>query len=955
VWAVLWDRFQPEFDAVMAGNAIYNDNAPLDFQKYGDGLTLEIYYSYRFVPVANKEGRVIGMYNQATDTTNQVLAERRLGTVRDMSEQLLIARTTKEYYGGIADVLEQNVLDAPFALYYSVSQGVIDGSAVTASVHLQTTVGVPQDHPAAPRKLAFSLPVKPCAQFGNAARMSSPTLSAISALSSRSGRVHFSSDTSTWPIQKALATRQCVVVEDCRHLIQGFPIRAWDELPFSTIVIPVCSDSAIEIPEGVMILGLNARRPLDADYDSWVQVLRAQLATTLQSVKAYEAEQKRQDDIVAMERAKTAWFRGAAHDLRTPLTLINGPIEDLLASNLTQNHKQQLLTAKRNVDRLMRLVNALMDFTRLEAGRVEGRFVPTDLGSFVSDLVALFRPAVERLRIGFEVEIEPHEKLVHIDPGLFETIVSNLIGNALKYTEQGTITVRLTYGEFAEVSVIDTGVGIPAKELGLVTEWFHRASNAVHSGTQGTGLGLALAREMLRLHNGELLVASQTAAETGGPHGSVFTARIPLTSKIITVGPGPSVFGAYSKEVANEAMRWIKDNDIDSNDGQSDSQTGSSSNRLTEGLMFEKSDVLLLVDDNLDMRSYIRHIFSPFCTVVEAANGAEALLMAIESPPDLILSDVMMPKMNGLELLSEIRKRPETRITPMVLFSAMTGDEARVDGLIMGAEDYLEKPFKPKELLARVHLHMQVGKKRANLEKLFAEREVELTLLSDYCPSGIMRADDQGHVVYANTAFRDMAGMSESDDPDGWAQLVDPETHFRLVQLWTDYVNGPEKELKLTWTWRTGRTASGIFIRLDFVMEGMSGIIGCVTDTTYEQQRLIEAEQRRLEAEESKHQQELLIDLTSHEIRTPVSAILQCSSLVKENLMALKDQLNWSGSNGFKPTAELLADLEEDVEALESGLCLGDDADVRYISMRSRAGANSRGCVISCPDTIRWV
>ena len=908
----------------MNGTAVYVENQRVDILTHGDGLPLEVYYSYRFVPVTTKNAKVIGMYNQATDTTSQILAERRLTTVRDMSDQMLVARTTKEYYNGIVEVLEQNPHDAPFALCYSVHPRQAEGPEVIVDVKLQTTIGVPLSHPEA-QSLTLTLPMKMRYNFGpNAERLSSPTLSALSALSSGSGRMYHSSDSRSWPILKALTTHQCVLIDDCRPLIEGYELRVWDQLPVSAIVVPVCSESSMEIPESVLILGLNVLRPLDADYDAWIQVIRANLAASLRSVQAYEAEQKRIDDGAAMERAKTAWFRGAAHDLRSPLTLICGPLEDLLESNLNPRQKSTVVTAKRNAERLMRLVNALMDFSRLEAGRVEGRFVPTDLGSFVSNLAALFRPAVERMRIRFSIQIQPHDKLVYIDPILFETAISNLIGNALKYTEEGAIIVRVSYGEVAEIAVIDTGVGIPSNEIGMVTEWYHRATTTVHTGTQGTGLGLALAKELIKIHDGDLLITSQTAAESGGPHGSTFTARIPLSNKIAAAHGTAGTFGAYGRELAKEAMYWATDTETDtSSDGGGDS-SGSSA-RLSEGLMFEKTDLLLLVDDNLDMRKYIRHIFTPFCTVIEAANGEEALQMARTTPPNLILSDVMMPKMNGFDLLSAIRKSPETTIVPMVLLSAMKSDEARVDALIMGAEDFMEKPFKPKELLARVHLHMQVGKKRANLEKLFVSREAEIALLSDYCPSGIMRADKNGHLIYGNEAWRKMAGMSANDDPDSWGSFVDQATHMRIGKVWMDFVYGEEKELKLSWKWRHGSAVSGFFIRLDLALSSLSGILGCVTDTTYEEQRLVEAEerrleaeQRRLEAEESKHQQELLIDLTSHEIRTPVSAILQCSSLVKENLVALKDQLKWSGSNGFWPTAELLEDLEEDVEALES-------------------------------------
>ena len=921
-WAILWDQMQPVFQEVLAGNPVYRDNEYHDFGTYGDGLPLEMYYSYRFVPVISKEGKVIGMFNSATETTDQILAERRLATVRDMSEQMLLARTLKEYYSGIADVFEQNTHDAPFILCYSVFQGSTDQSTVTVDVTLESTVGVPEGHPSAIRRTTIALSHKPRSAFGrHADRLSSPTLSAISALSSGSGGMNHSSENQSWPIQEALSTRQCVVVDDCRALMQGCPVRIFDRIPVSAIVVPICSDTSIELPGSVLIIGLNIRRPFDTHYDAWIHVLRSNLASAQQSVKAREAEQKRLDDNAAMERAKSAWFRGAAHDLRSPLTLINGPLEDLLASNMLPGQKHQLMTAKRSTDRLLLLVNALMDFSRLEAGRVEAKFVPTDLPLFVTEIAELFRPAVERLRIQYLVQTPQHDQLVYIDPVLFETVVTNLIGNALKYTEKGSIAVRLDFGKFAEISVIDTGVGIPRDELGMVTQWYHRATNSIHAGTQGTGLGLALVKELLRLHNGDLLISSQTAEESGGAHGSTFTARVPLIERACTsnVVQPTETFGEYGKAVVRDAMRWTVDNETDSSSERGGDSQGAAQSRLSEGIMFEKSDVLMLVDNNLDMREYLRRVFAPYCTIVEAYNGAEALRMATLNPPNLILTDVMMPKMSGLELLAEMRKDPSTRLIPMVLISAMTGDEARVDGLMMGAEDYLEKPFKPKELIARVHLHMQVGKKRAKLERNFAEREAELALLSDYCPSAIMRADSSGQVLYANDAWRDMAGMSSTADLDSWPDYVHQSIHRSLLNSWALWIESQDKEFKITWRWQNGRVASGAFIRLDLMLDNsLSGILGCITDITHEEQRLIEAEQRRLEAEESKHQQELLIDLTSHEIRTPVSAILQCSSLVKENLIALRDQLKWSGANGFKPTEELLHDLGEDVEALES-------------------------------------
>lgn len=927
IWVAVWDYLEPFIKQALAGQSVYRENDALRYRKWGPGLPLEVYHTWRYVPIMAQDGSVLGLFNQSMETTEAVLAERRLASMRDVSETMLVNRTVNEYFSSIVEIFENAKKDAPFVLAYSVKQKEAAPLMMQVEISLESTVGVPENHPSAPKSLTLSLPTRGRAAFGpNADRMSSPTLSAISALSSGSGRVYQTAVDGFWPIQKALATRQSVIVDNCHELIQGYEVEEGDPLPVFAIVVPICSDASIDLPDAVLIIGLSPLRPFDHDYEQWVNVIRSQLNTGLVSVKSYEEDARRVEDLARMEKAKTAWFRGAAHDLRSPLTLVKGPLEDLLDTNLTPSQSNMAQTAKRNVDRLLRLINTLMDFSRLEAGRVQGRFVPTDLGAFVQDLAVVFRSAIERMKIRFHVEIQPTDKLVYVDPTLFETILSNLIGNALKYTESGSITVRLTYVDgYADIAVIDTGMGIPQDEIPNVAEWYHRATTAVHAGTQGSGLGLAIVRELLKLHGGELVVTSSTVAENPTGHGSIFTAKVPMAPKETLLEfdhAEAHELGNYGRGIANEAVRWVKDQDWEqSSDGNGGSTVGSGAgSKTSEPLLFGKTDVLLIVDDNVEMRDYIRKIFKSYCTVIEAGNGLEALDIIKKTPPDLILSDMMMPRMSGLELVTEVRRTEESKFIPMIMLSAMTSDDARVDALIAGAEDYLQKPFKPKELLARVHLHMQVGKKRRTLEQLFLEREAQVTLLSDYCPSGIMRANGGGHITYANAAWRQMAGVGPDVDPDTWPNFVDDKTREWLGKAWSEWVASGVKEATFRWRWLSGVTVSGLFIRLDKIDPKLTGLIGCLTDTSYEEERLVEAEKKRLEAEESKQQQELLIDLTSHEIRTPVSAILQCSSLVRENLMSLKEQLRFAAESkrGFLPTRALLEDIDEDLGALDS-------------------------------------
>jgi CheY-like chemotaxis protein len=434
---------------------------------------------------------------------------------------------------------------------------------------------------------------------------------------------------------------------------------------------------------------------------------------------------------------------------------------------------------------------------------------------------------------------------------------------------------------------------------------------------------LSIVREILHLHEGELEISSKISHSASEHHGSTFTARLPLKERRVAVNiTNDTVFGNYGRGMIDEAMRWKRDG-ASSTEG-SNSEVGvestlGSQSHYSNGLMFEPDDTLLIIDDNGDMRDYVKSIFSPYCKVREASNGEMGRQMALENPPDLILTDVLMPKLSGMELLTSLRSEPPTRITPIVMLSAVAGDEARLDALMSGAEDYLTKPFKPKELLARVHLQMHVGKKRKQLEAMYSQRQTEMALLSDLCPSGIMRANPEGVLTYANDSWRRMAGMPPGSDPATWPDFVDEDNQGLIYPAWSRFLNGKETETRIGWKWKNGSVSSGNFIRLDLLIPGMKGVLGCINDVTHEEMRIVEAERRRIEAEESKHQQELLVDLTSHEIRTPVSAILQCSSLVKENLVALTEQLKLAGPMGFNPTKDLLDDMAEDIEALESG------------------------------------
>ncbi|CAK9786228.1 hypothetical protein CC85DRAFT_260792 [Cutaneotrichosporon oleaginosum] len=981
LWDVAWDEVEPLVNKALAGEPAEREKGLIFYQRNERGRHIEKHHSFSFHPIFDKTGKVLGIWNPTHDHTDTVLAERRLKTTTKLVEETSFARTPQEMYQMTAEVMSQNPTDAPFVMLYSVkvagsaasSAASTEGGSLDLDLQLESSVGVPGGHPSAIEKIQItglsiasasgsfteeclaermgSVVVDKATDPGGShlvavdmTRMASPTTSVVGSVYSRGSghsrgsthssrrRLSISFDSSFWPIRKALETRQCVLVDNIQNLINGFPIRQWDELPDQAIVVPINNDPENKVPQAVMVLGLNLRRPFDGPYEDWVNMLRGYLSATLAAVTTFEEDMRLRLEKEKLERAKSAWFRGAAHEFRTPLTLIAGPLEDILQTKLNSSQRQQLQMVRRNITRLEQLMTSLLDLTRLESGKVEARFVPTDLADFITDLARVFRPAFEKHKIRFCVETEAHDA-VAVDPVLVEIVVAHLVINALKLTENGTVSIRLAFThDMASIIVSDTGTGMSETDMQSATNFFHRIQTAENRGTAATGVGLAIIKEIVRLHNGKLTIRTKTAASPGEDSGSTFTVSFPLSNEpnvdsLVTVP-----FGVYAKQVASDIKEWSKGGDTPSEDsllydgrtsvpsGRSASETSGSltSAGFTDGLMFEREDVLLVVDNNAEMREYIKTLFERFCTVVEAASAEEACELIKTVEPNLVISELVMHSMSGIELLHEMRLVDRLRFVPMVLISSTTDDEQRVAAFLAGVDDFVSKPFKPRELLLRAHLHMQMGKKRNKLERLFAQREQELSVLSDYCPSGIMRTDADGKVLYANASFRNPAGMMSDEDPHQWFEFCDDESRGRVEHAWFEILQGRLPATTLQWKWRTGRTMSAVLIRLDVVRPGMSGLLMCVTDISYQEERLEEAQRRRIEAEESKHQQELLVDLTSHEIRTPVSAILQCSSLVKENLVALKEQLRFAGDAGFKPTPSLLADLEEDVEALES-------------------------------------
>ncbi|HEY0769063.1 MAG TPA: ATP-binding protein, partial [Sphingobacteriaceae bacterium] len=345
-------------------------------------------------------------------------------------------------------------------------------------------------------------------------------------------------------------------------------------------------------------------------------------------------------------------------------------------------------------------VNLLLDFSKIEAGRMEAKFTAVDIGEMTAELASNFRSAIEKAGMQLVVKSDSAGTLGIVDIEMWEKIILNLLSNAFKYSEQGTIEVLVESKEnVVSVSVKDSGIGIPESELENIFQRFHRVQSARGRSQEGTGIGLAMVKELVKLHNGSIVVESKPG------RGSKFTVTIPKAVNGDSSTWQSLRWNSSAQLYVEEATQWIAGND---------SKTASTAEKNTSAL-----PTILLADDNADMRSYVQRLLDPQYHVIIARDGEEAYSLALQYTPELILSDIMMPKLDGFGLLKRLKTTLSTRNIPVIFLSARAGEEAKIEGLNAGANDYLVKPFSSRELLARVMSQIATADVRRKTEKQF--------------------------------------------------------------------------------------------------------------------------------------------------------------------------------------------------------------------------------------------
>ena len=739
VWAEIWSDIGPRIDTVLTtGEATYDEGLLLFLER--SGFPEETYHTFSYSPLADDRGRTTGMLCVVTEETDRLIGERRVGTLRDVASALAGAIAENEVFGALHEQLSRNQKDLPFTLTYLFDE---DGAA-----RLVSSSGIAPQHPLAPPHL------DPGAEF-------------------------------PWPARQILLHPATRLLQDLAAQRKAAPLPAgdWNKPARQVAVVPIKRPGQ-EQPAGFFVVGANPYRRYDTAYSGFVDLLAGQIAAGLGNARAYEAERRRAEALAEIDRAKTTFFSNVSHELRTPLTLMLSPVEELLAppGKLTPEDRELLSLIHRNGLRLQKLVNTLLDFTRIEAGRIQAVYQPTDLPRFTADLASNFRSAMEKAGLRFTIDCEPFPEPVYVDREMWEKVVLNLLSNAFKFTFEGHVGIALTSaGNAARLTVEDTGAGIPASELPHIFERFHRVAGAKGRTIEGTGIGLALVQELVALHGGSIAVVSEPSK------GTTFTATIPfgaahLPADKIGTAAAPAGSAPRSDAFVEEALRWLAQNGQKDGHGQN-GEVIATPPTPPPGSPGSRVERILVADDNADMREYITRLLQQRYRVEAVSNGEQALKAALAAPPDLILADIMMPVLDGFGLLKELREHPDTKTIPVIFLSARAGEESKVEGLAAGADDYLIKPFTSRELLARAAAHLAMRRRILDAEKALRESQATLRSFYDGSPflMGVVELDGE-HIapVYCNRATVAFFGGAEHGIPGAmdaiWLQ------HYRQCQ-----------------------------------------------------------------------------------------------------------------------------------------------------------------------------
>ncbi|MFB2917389.1 ATP-binding protein [Aerosakkonema funiforme] len=731
IWSEIWDIIGAQLNSVLeTGEATWSDDTLLLVDRFG--YIEEAYFTYSYSPIFLESGEVGGAFTAVTETTQRVIGERRLSTLRELAANTAEAKSVEDTCRATCTTLANNPYDIPFALLY-----LVEGEGKQA--RLVGTTGIAAGTPASPERVDLTL--------GN----------------------------DRWKLSQVQRTNEAQSIDDLTIQFGFLPGGAWEEPSRCAIALPIAQSGQKQHLAGLLVLGISPRREFDDKYRGFFDLVVSHVATAIADASAYEEEKKRAEALTELDRAKTVFFSNVSHEFRTPLTLMLGPLEDLLSEDeqsLRSNEREQLQTVHRNSLRLLKLVNTLLDFSRIEAGRIQAVYEPTDLSAFTAELASVFRSAIERAGMQLVVNCPPLPSPVYVDREMWEKILLNLLSNAFKFTLAGGITVALQWAEDrVELIVKDTGIGIPADEIPHLFERFHRVPGARGRTFEGSGIGLSLVQELVKLHGGEINVTSAV------DRGTCFVVSIPIgtshlpsdrisaTRTLVSTATGAASY-------VEEALRWLPEDNfgLPILDFGLNKEDARSHNIESNQQPNNPKSKILLADDNADMRNYVKRLLSQQYEVETVADGLAALNAIRDRPPDLVLTDVMMPRLDGFELLRSLRTDPNTQDIPLILLSARAGEESRIEGLEAGADDYLIKPFSARELLARVEGTLKLSRLRQEAAQREQQLRVEAQTAQEDLENVLANINDlfytldrQWRYTYVNDRVLETVGLRRED------------------------------------------------------------------------------------------------------------------------------------------------------------------------------------------------
>ncbi|WP_134765831.1 ATP-binding protein [Nocardioides sp. 1609] len=626
VFAEIWDQVGPLQRSVLSGgDAVFHEQLPLVLER-GSGPEERFFtFSYSHVPDVGRGGGPGGVLAVVSDSTRAVVGARRMGLLRTL------ATATSE-------VTDRRV-------------------AATTSLSVLSDASSELDHgacylPGADRRLDLA------GSFG-------------------AGR--------TWPESIDPGADEAVerVQASGRALVETLPKTHDGARVRVSVPLRVGSPDP-----GVLVLAPHPLRPLDERHHRFLRLVADHVGQVLAVASARADEQTRLALLAAADRAKSTFLSNISHEFRTPLTLLLGPLEEALGDGRPLD-PTDLTSMHQSAQRLLGMVDALLAAAQGDASPRPAAPEAVDVVGLSDGLLQPFRDAADRAGLALSIRLDPALPIVELDPGLWETIVLNLVANALKYTMEGRVEVVLGAHDGALVlQVRDTGIGIAADEQARVFERFHRVAGPAGRTIEGVGLGLALVTDAVHAHGGTVSLTS-TPGE-----GSTFVVSLPLVEAAASATARVRFDAAAAAALAGhavpaDAVPAVVDHD-------------------------HPGPFVVVVDDNAGMRHHLVRSLSGLGHVVACVDGVEALALLRRRKPDLVVTDVTMPRLDGIGLLREIRADPDLAATPVVLLSARAGGDAATQALDTGADDYVVKPFTRDELVARCRTTIELAALRAS-------------------------------------------------------------------------------------------------------------------------------------------------------------------------------------------------------------------------------------------------